>query len=75
MARCTCRTDLEVHHKNRNGGNTLSNAKVLCQDCHAKTLTYGVPGDSPPKFPQSVKDAALKRAGYRCECERQYCHD
>ncbi|MBQ7214529.1 MAG: hypothetical protein IJS39_00925 [Synergistaceae bacterium] len=75
MSRCTCRTNLEVHHINRNGGNTLSNAKVLCHDCHVNTLSYGVHGSSPETFPPSVKEAALRRAGYRCECERQYCHD
>ena len=75
MSRCRCTSDLEVHHINRNEGDTLSNAKVLCHDCHVNTLTYGVPGDSPEPFPQSVKKAALMRAGNRCECERQYCHD
>ncbi|MBR2208264.1 MAG: hypothetical protein IJ859_05570 [Synergistaceae bacterium] len=73
MARCTCTTGLEVHHKRRDGGNGLDNAEVLCQRCHANTSTYGVPGKSPEPFPQSVKNEALRRAGNRCECTRVTC--
>lgn len=68
MARCTRTTNLEIHHKRRDGGNGIENAMVLCQKCHAATTTYGTPGTSPAPFPQSVKDLALKNAGYRCEC-------
>ena len=28
----------EAHHKNKNGGDTLSNCEILCWDCHKKTL-------------------------------------
>ena len=73
MARCTCRTGLEVHHKRRDGGNGLDNAEVLCHECHVNTATFGVHGKSPEPFPQSVKDLALKRAGNRCECTREVC--
>ncbi len=73
MARCTCRTGLEVHHIRRNGGNGLDNAEVLCHECHVNTATFGVHGKSPKPFPQSVKDLALKRAGNRCECTREVC--
>ncbi len=73
--RCTRTTNLEVHHKRRNGGNGLENAQVMCQKCHAATHTYGTPGHSPEPFPQSVKDQALKNSGYRCECTNDYgCH-
>ena len=73
-ARCTSTRNLEVHHLNRGAGASLSNAKVLCQSCHSKTRSYGQPGFNPTDFTQSVKDAALERAGYRCECIRDFCH-
>lgn len=73
MARCKNTKDLEVHHKRRDGGNGLDNAEVLCQSCHSNTSTYGVPGTSPPRFSQATKEDTLKRAGYRCECERKTC--
>ena len=38
MTRCTRTTNLEVHHKNRNVGNGINNAEVLCHDCHVATL-------------------------------------
>ncbi len=74
MARCTRTRGLEVHHIRRDGGNDLSNARVLCPLCHSNTTTYGQPGKSPADFPQDVKDKALKRAGNQCECTREYCH-
>jgi 5-methylcytosine-specific restriction endonuclease McrA len=74
MARCTVTSNLEVHHKRRNGGNGLENAEVLCQKCHANTSTYGQPGDTPPPFPEETKKWALIRAGYRCECTRECWH-
>ena len=74
MSRC-CRTwDLEVHHKRIDGGNGEDNAMVLCHKCHLNTCTYGDQNHkSPPPFTQEVKDKALRRAGYRCECEKQTC--
>lgn len=75
MARCTKTYGLEVHHKDRGGGNDLSNAEVLCQPCHEATPSYGVPGRSPPPFSEDTKERALRRAGNRCECERTGgCH-
>lgn len=75
MARCTRTTNLEVHHKNRYGDSSLSNAEVLCHQCHVATHSFAVPGVSPPDFSQDTKDKALKRAGSRCECERTGgCH-
>lgn len=73
MARCFRTNNLEVHHKRRDGGNSLDNAEVLCSDCHANTSTYGTPGTTPPAFSQDTKDKALRRAGYRCECTRLTC--
>lgn len=73
MSRCKNTVNLEVHHKRRDGGNKLENAEVLCHDCHTNTSTYGMPGDSPAPFSQATKEAALKRAGYRCECRRTTC--
>ena len=70
MARCTRTTNLEVHHKRRDGGNGLDNAQVLCQPCHATTGSYGTPGKSPPPFSEDTKKAALARSGNRCECTR-----
>lgn len=75
MSRCTITTGLEVHHKRRDGGNKLENAEVLCQKCHAETLTYGTPGKSPEPFTYKTKMDALIKAGYRCECTRiSGCH-
>jgi 5-methylcytosine-specific restriction endonuclease McrA len=73
MARCTRSWGLEVHHKNRYGDNSLNNAEVLCSDCHKNTHSYGTPGYSPKPFSQAVKEEALRRAGYRCECTRVGC--
>ena len=75
MARCTRKYVLEVHHKNRNGGNDLGNAEVLCEPCHEATSSYGTLGTSPPAFSQETKEAALQRAGWQCECTRSGgCH-
>lgn len=75
MPRCTRTTNLELHHKRRDGGNGLDNAEVLCQKCHAATGTFGTPGKAPPDFDEATKQAALKRAGYQCECTRTgACH-
>lgn len=70
MPRCTKTRGLEVHHKRRDGDNSLANAEVLCGPCHAATSSYGAPGASPPAFSELTKAAALLRAGNRCECTR-----
>ena len=71
MPRCTRITNLQVHHKRRDGGNGLDNAEVLCLACHSKgTSTYGVPGQSPKPFGDATKQEALKRARNQCECTR-----
>ena len=72
--RCIQTLDLEVHHINRNGGNSLNNAQVLCQNCHKKTLSYGTPGISPPEFSEETKKKALQQAENRCQCIRNNCH-
>lgn len=75
MARCTIKSNLEVHHKRRDGGNGIDNAEVLCQKCHKATSTYGVAGKSPAPFDQAIKDKALINAGNQCECIRTGgCH-
>jgi hypothetical protein len=75
MARCTRKSGLEVHHKNRAGGNDIGNAEVLCGPCHQATRSFGVPGKSPPPFSQEVKDRAIRAAGNECECTRTSgCH-
>jgi 5-methylcytosine-specific restriction endonuclease McrA len=75
MSRCTKTSNLEVHHKRIDGGNGLDNAQVLCQPCHVNTSTYGSTTHvSPPDFSQTIKDAALRRAGNRCECQKLNCH-
>jgi 5-methylcytosine-specific restriction endonuclease McrA len=74
MSRCNITQELEVHHKRRDGGNDIENAEVLCQSCHENTSTYGVEGKSPPAFSDETKKEALKRAGNRCECEKEGCH-
>lgn len=75
MARCTRTSNLEVHHKRRDGDNDLSNAVVLCQTCHENTSTYGLSGKTPPAFDQATKGKALKNAGNQCECtSTKGCH-
>lgn len=77
MARCTRTSELEVHHKRRDGGNGLDNAEVLCARCHqVGTSTYGVPGgESPPPFDTLTIAIALRLAGDQCECTRTGgCH-
>jgi|APIni6443716594_1056825.scaffolds.fasta_scaffold382565_2 5-methylcytosine-specific restriction endonuclease McrA len=71
--RCSIKYNLEVHHKRRDGGNSLDNAEVLCQRCHANTDSYGSPGITPPAFSEETKEKALRRAGYQCECTRTIC--
>ena len=72
--RCTRKYSLQVHHKSRTGGNGLGNAEVLCPMCHKSTRSYGTLGNSPPRFSEETKAAAIKRAGHRCECTRLTCH-
>ena len=75
MARCTRITNLEVHHIDRTGGNDPGNARVLCQQCHEATGSYGQPGPTPPAFTEATKEYALGFAGNQCECERTSgCH-
>jgi len=75
MARCARTSELEVHHKRKDGGNGLENAEVLCQPCHEATSSYGAPGKEPPPFDQETKDKALENAGNQCECTRTGdCH-
>lgn len=73
--RCERTSNLEIHHKRRDGGNDIENAEVLCKICHTATATFGTPGKTPPPFPESVKERALRRAGNRCECKKvAVCH-
>ncbi|MDR2658785.1 MAG: hypothetical protein LBC27_02185 [Spirochaetaceae bacterium] len=74
MSRCTATKNLEVHHKRRDGGNGIDNAQILCHQCHENTATYGTDGKSSSPFSEATKEAALKRAGNRCECEKDNCH-
>lgn len=74
MSRCTSKTNLEVHHIRRDGGNDIYNAQVLCNNCHVNTSTYATPGKSPTPFSPEVKLAALKRSGNQCECTKFNCH-
>ena len=75
MSRCTSTMDLDVHHKQRDGGNGMDNAQVLCQRCHESTTTYGTPGETPPPFSEATKERAIRRAGNQCECTSDRgCH-
>ena len=73
-SRCNSTSNLEVHHKRRDGGNDIGNAEVLCSNCHVNTLTYGTPGKSPAPFTEEIKKQALKNADNKCECRRESCH-
>jgi len=75
MARCTRTRDLDVHHKHRDGGNSVSNAEVLCHPCHEATPTFGTPGKTPLPFSEETKKAAFRIAGNQCQCTRTGgCH-
>jgi hypothetical protein len=74
MSRCTTTRKLEVHHKRIDGGNGIDNAMVLCEACHINTSSYGTHGHNPPEFTVATKQAALSRAGNRCECTKDNCH-
>lgn len=39
MSRCTRTTNLEVHHKRKDGGNDLTNAQVLYQKWRSETYS------------------------------------
>lgn len=74
-ARCKETRELEVHHKDRSRGNTLSNAEVLCIGCHMKTGSYGdTRQPSAPPFSETTKNSAQVIARGRCECTRENCH-
>jgi len=68
MRKCNIKTNLEIHHRHRNGRNGLDNAQVLCQGCHSQTGTYGKPGKSPDPFSERTKELALQKANYQCQC-------
>jgi hypothetical protein len=73
--RCTRTTGLDVYPLRRDGDGGLDNAQVLCRRCHAAAKGYELPGRKPPPFDRPTKDAALERAGHRCECTRiGACH-
>lgn len=72
--RCTNTNDLEVHHKNVVSGNDLSNAQVLCRECHKETTSFCNPSHkSPPAFSDDTKEKAKRKAGHQCECTRETC--
>lgn len=75
MTRCTTTRNLEVHHKRTDGGKELSNAQVLCHDCHVNTGSYGTHGHNPPDFSETTKQEALRQANNRCECTKVNCHN
>lgn len=68
MGKCKRTSNLEVHHKNRAGGAVLSNAQVLCHQCHEQTGSFGKEGKSPPPFSDGIKNEALRLAGNHCTC-------
>jgi hypothetical protein len=74
MSRCTLTENLRVYYKEIDGGKGIDNAQVLCHRCNANTPR----GDTGEKgsliFSNETEKEALKRAGNRCECERDDCH-
>ncbi|NOH00210.1 MAG: HNH endonuclease [Ignavibacteriae bacterium] len=75
MTRCTRKSNLEIHHIRRDGGNDINNAQVLCQNCHSETGTYGTSGKTPLVFTPMIKQLALTRAGNQCQCTSiRGCH-
>ena len=75
MARCTKKSNLDVHHKRKDGGNGLENAEVLCEACHMATYSFGTHNPSPLPFLRETKEKALERAGNQCECTKTGgCH-
>ena len=75
MSRCAASRKLDVHHIRTDGGNGIENARVLCQNCHENTSSYGSSGHkSPPEFSEEMKTKALKNANNQCECTKKDCH-
>jgi hypothetical protein len=75
MSRCTNRRNLELHHLTTGGEAGINNAQVLCTSCRQHAVTYGTPGKAPLSFAEHIKEKALKRAGYQCECtSARGCH-
>ncbi len=68
MARCMRKVNLDVRHITQTGGNSLSNARVLCFKCHESTSSIDAYEASPPDFGRDTKEKALAKAGYQCEC-------
>ena len=74
MARCIHSHGLEVHHKRRMGGNSLSNAEVLCEACRKAADSREPAGVAPSPFSEETKARALAHAHNRCECVKIGCH-
>jgi hypothetical protein len=69
------RRNLELHHLTTGGEAGINNAQVLCTSCRQHAVTYGTPGKAPLSFADYIKEKALKRAGYQCECtSTSGCH-
>lgn len=73
--RCNSNKELEIHHMNRQGPDSLSNTQVLCQKCHEQTPDYGDNNRKAAKdFSEGTKTQARLRADGKCECIRERCH-
>jgi len=74
MARCIHGHGLEVHHKRKAGGSSLSNAEVLCESCRKMADSRDTSGVTPASFSEETKARALAHAHTRCECVKLGCH-
>jgi hypothetical protein len=78
MARCERKRSLQVHHISRYGNSIPSNARVLCDNCHQATQSYGTDRDMRRKyyeFSDTQKREIKASRGNRCECtSNRGCH-
>ena len=76
MSRCSRKAYLEVYHIDATRGNSIENARVLCQPCHARVSGNEKPGITPPDFSVETMAIAFLRAGHQCECTNPTgCHE
>ncbi len=76
MSQCQRAYHLEVHHKRWDGPNSLANAEVLCPRCLAARDPFGIEPRPDVPFSFDVKEEALRRAGWQCECTSSgTCHN
>ena len=68
MSKCRSTNGLDVYPILRNGGNEISNARVLCRPCHEEIADSRLSETGMQQFSADTKKLALLRAYHQCEC-------